>query len=299
MYKDISLFIAEFLYRIRYKIILGSIIVTLLVAYFSRFLPEKYTVQTSIYTGLASSTGLEEQKLGFFEINNLFDNIINLTKAKGTLEKVSLRLFALNMVKGDPHQDNLFITAKHYNELMKLVPHEVKELIDTASVERTVENLKLYKNELPGNFLYRIFNNNHPHYSYNSLKSLIVKRIGSSDLIELSYTTNDPGIAWNTLKIVNEELSDAYEGFKYKASNEVVAYYEEQLLIVKKKLNILEDDLTIYNIDNGVTNYPEQTKAVAISYTDYEDRLNLVQQDYDSSLKLLNELDSQMDIRES
>ena len=297
MNKDISLFVTEFLYRIRYKIILGSLLVTCLVAYFSRFLPEKYTVQTSIYTGIASSTGLSEDKLGYFEINNLFDNIINLTKAKGTLEKVSIRLFALNMIKGDPETDNLYMTAESFNELLEIVPAEIKELIDTTSVEKTVENLLLYKNQLPGNFLFKLFNNNHKHYSYNALKNLIVRRVGNSDIIDLSYTADDPGIALNTLKIVNEELINAYEGFKYQASNDVVAYYEEQLSIIKRKLNHLENDLTNYNVENGVINYSEQTKAIAISYSDYENRLNQTKQDYESSLKLIKELELQMGIR--
>ena len=103
--------------------------------------------------------------------------------------------------------------------------------------------------------------------------------------------------ALNTLKIVNEELINAYEGFKYQASNDVVAYYEEQLSIIKRKLNHLENDLTNYNVENGVINYSEQTKAIAISYSDYENRLNQTKQDYESSLKLIKELELQMGIR--
>lgn len=62
--------------------------------------------------------------------------MINLTKAKGTLEKVSLRLFALNMIHGDATTDNLYITAKNFKELQKTVPEDVKKLIDKSSLEK-------------------------------------------------------------------------------------------------------------------------------------------------------------------
>ena len=297
MNKDITLYIAQFLYRIRYKIFFGSLIVTLLVAYFSKFIPHKYTVQTSIYTGIVSATGVADEKLGFFEINNMFENIINLTKAKGTLESVSIRLFATNMVNGNLNEDNLYIKADQYKELLDIVPLDVKDMIDPTSLEKSIGNLERYKKEIPGNFLFTLFNYNHPHYSYKALREVQVKRVGNSDIIDISYTADDPGIALSTVKLLTEELTNAYEGFKYKASNDVVSYYEEQLSIVKRKLNILENDLTNYNVENGVINYLEQTKAIAISFTEYENKVSLAKQEYESSSKILNELDRQMGIR--
>ena len=54
---NVPLYIVRFLHRIRYQIIFGSLIVTALVAYFSQFIQKKYTVNTSIYTGIASTSG--------------------------------------------------------------------------------------------------------------------------------------------------------------------------------------------------------------------------------------------------
>ena len=45
---DITVYISRFLYRIRYQLLFGSMLVTLLVAYFTQFLPKTYTVSTSI-----------------------------------------------------------------------------------------------------------------------------------------------------------------------------------------------------------------------------------------------------------
>mgnify|MGYP000274986504 FL=1 len=41
-----------------------------------------------------------------------------------------------------------------------------------------------------------------PYYSYNDLKAIRVARKGASDLIEISYTASDPGIAYNTIDIL-------------------------------------------------------------------------------------------------
>lgn len=295
---NLPLYIVRFLHRIRYQMLFGSLIVTALVFYFSQFIQKKYTVTTSIYTGIASTSGLEEDnKLSFFELNSTFDNLINLTKAKGTLEKVSIRLFALNMINGDPEKDNLYITARNYKELLKIVPEEVLKLIDKSSLNNTVENLYKYKKEEPGNFLFGLFNWNHPHYSYNALKAVLVKRINSSDLIEISFNSADPGITMNTVKLITEELIQSYDGIRYKSANDVVNYYEKELTVLRSKLDKMENSLTDYNIENKVINYSEQTKAIAIAYTSYEDRYEAALREYESSLRLIAQLEGQMDTR--
>lgn len=294
---DITLYISRFLYRIRYQILFGSLIVTALVGYFTQFLPKTYTVTTSIYTGIVSSTGLEDEKLNFFEQNNTFDNLINLTKAKGTLEKVSLLLFANSMVYGDPDKDNMYITAKNYIALQKIVPEEIHALIDKNSLPKTIEKLELYKKASSRNFIFDLFNYTHPHYSYNALKSVLVTRMGNSDLVEISYKSNDPGITLNTVKLIKDELVFSYEDIRYKGANDVVSYYEKQLELQQKKLDKLENDLTNYNIENEVINYTEQTKAIAISHSNYEDRYEQTVRDLESSKNLIKKLESQFDTK--
>lgn len=295
---DPALYISRFLYRIRYQIIFGSLIAAALVAYFTQFLPKTYTVNTSIYTGIASKTGLEgDDKLNIIELNNTFDNVINLTKAKGTLEKVSIKLFTLNMIHGNPDKDNLFITAKNFRVLEKIVPKEVSKLIIKDSLDKTIDNLYKFKEEIPGNFLFELFNSGKTHYSYKVLQNVLVKRLSNSDLIEISYKSTDPGIALSTVKLINEELVHSYDGLRFKATNDVVSYYEGQLKKLKTLLDKKENDLTNYNIENGVINYSEQTKAIAIARSNYEDRYEDAQKEYEASSKLVAQLEKQMDTR--
>lgn len=296
---DILLFISKFIYRIRYKLFIGTLITTLLVAYFSRFMPKTYTVNTSIYTGFASNSGIDnETKTDWVQLNNSFDNLINLIRAKKTLENVSIQLFAQNMMYGDPLIDNLNITALSYRNLLKIVPDDVKKLIDKTSLEKTIANLKQYKKEVPNNFLFDLFNQRNPHYSYNALKDVSVKRLGSSDIIEISYRTDDPGVALNTVRLINKELIRNYDDLRYKSTKDVTKYYEEQLEKYKRLLNAQEDALTNYNVENKIINYLEQTKAIAISYTDYENRYEEVQKAYNSSAELIKQFENQMSLKQ-
>ena len=71
---NITLYIIRFLYRIRYQLIFGSVIVTGLVIYFSRFIPKTYTVKTTIYTGIVTDTGLnsDQQPTNWKSVENMW-----------------------------------------------------------------------------------------------------------------------------------------------------------------------------------------------------------------------------------
>lgn len=292
---DIVQFLTQFFYRIRYWLLWGSLIVTALVIYFTQFLPFNYTVNSSLYAGITNSTNLDGTEL--ININSTFDNIINIAKSKSTLEKVSVRLLATNLVYGDEWKDNMYIQAKHYRQLIQAAPKEVLALVDRSSVEKTAENLTKYRKESAQNYVYSMFSTPTPYYSYTALSTISVERLGTSDLIELTYTTTDPGIAQNTLRILEDELLKAYEVLRFSATNNVIAYFEEEVRKAKLLLTREEDDLTDYSVQEQVINYTEQSKALAITKYATDDRLELVRRTYESAVALRKMLEDKMDIR--
>lgn len=295
---DITLYISRFIYRIRHQLVFGTLIITALVAYFSQFLEKKYTVTTSIYTGITSNTGLnDETRPDWQAVNNTYDNLVNLTKSRGTLENVSLKLLALNLMHGDPEIDNLYITANNYKKLITSVPEEILHLVDTASLDKTVNLFKEYKYSDSRNYLHELFNGSSAFYSYNALSSIIIRRQGNSDLIEIAYTSTDPGITWNTVKLVSEELKYSYNNLRYQTANDIVKYYEEELKKLRVQLNKQENELTDYNVKNSVINYIEQTKAIAHSFADFENRYEETRRNYESSSSIIKNLEQYMDIR--
>lgn len=295
---DITLYISRFIYRIRHQLVFGTLIITALVAYFNQFLEKKYTVTTSIYTGITSNTGLDDETRPDWQaVNNTYDNLVNLTKSRGTLENVSLKLLALNLMHGDPEIDNLYITANNYKKLIASVPEEILLLVDTTSLDKTVNLFKEYKYSDSRNYLHELFNGSSAFYSYNALSSIIIRRQGNSDLIEIAYTSTDPGITWNTVKLVSEELKYSYNNLRYQTANDIVKYYEEELKKLRVQLNKQENELTDYNVKNSVINYIEQTKAIAHSFADFENRYEETRRNYESSSSIIKNLEQYMDIR--
>ncbi len=296
---DIILYISRFFYRIRHQLVFGTLIITILVAYFSQFMGKNYTVSTSIYTGIASSTGLttNEERTDWQIIANTYDNLVSLTKSKGTLETVSLKLLALCLIHGNPEEDNLYITAKNYKHLKETIPEDILNLVDTASFEKTFELLKEYKNSDSRNYLQELFNSETPFFSYAALSKIIIRRQGNSDLIEIIYTSTDPGITWNTVKLISDEMKASYNRLRFQAADDIVKYYEEELKKVRAKLNQQENSLTDYNVANKVINYDEQTRAIAQNYEYFATRYEEAEKNYESSLKLIEDVEKYMLMR--
>jgi uncharacterized protein involved in exopolysaccharide biosynthesis len=292
---DIIQFIAQFFYRIRYWLLWGGFIVTALVAYFTQFLPFSYTVNSNIYAGVTNVTNIDGSKVE--NISSTFDNLINIAKSKSTLEKVSLRLLATNLVYGEEWQDNMYIQAKHYRQLLQHTPKEVLALVDRSSLDKTVGNLQKYRQESAANFVYSMFSRPTEFYSFHALEQITVKRLGTSDLISFTYTSPDPGITQNTIKILEDELIKAYEILRFSATNSAIAYFEEQVRLAKINLNKEEDNLMHYNVEHSVINYDNQSKELAVTKYNLDDREELAQRTYKSAVALRRMLEDKMDIR--
>lgn len=296
---DILSFLSHFLYRIRYTLFFGIALAALLAIYFTGFLPKTYVVTTTVFTGITSKTALDDPTSGsdWNSATNAHDNIINLIKSKSTMQKISMGLLAEHLIYGDPDKDNNYITAKHYNQLLKMVPPDVLALVDKSSVEKTIENFETYRTEDKNNFIYAVFSWSHEHYSYLALQKIKVRRKEASDMIEISYESNDPGIATNTVALLNKELANRYEDLLLSTSNSVVKHFEEQLILAEQKLSQMEDSLVRFNSSNKIINYEEQTKHLAALNNIHESRYEEILLSNQSSKALLSELESQMDTR--
>ncbi len=270
--------IVRFLYRRKYWIIFLPVIAGLLSIYKTRNMTREYVVNTTIYTGIASGftieSGVEGGRVDWSAVNNGIDNLKSIIKSKSTLRNVSIRLYARNMIYGDSLRDNNYIQAANYRRLVRITPREVRALIDKSSEERTVENLNAYEKASPKNFVYGLFNWFHPHYSYDALSRIQVDRILDSDMLLIQYSSDDPGVAYNTLVLLNDEFVKQYELLRFGQTNDVVEYFRNELAKLSKKLRISEDSLTMYNVQKRIINYSEQTKQVTALANDFELQYN-------------------------
>lgn len=294
---DILLFISQFLYRIRYWLLWGTLFVTSLVIYFTQFLPYSYTVKSSLYAGITSSTSLDGAAVNFSVVAATFDNLVNIAKSRSTLEKVSLRLLASSYTHGEEWKDNQYIQAKHYRQLLQITPREVMELIDRKDESKTLANLTAYKKNDHNNFIYSVFNRTIAFYSMAALDRVELKRIGNSDILDISYTSADPGLTQLTVAFLIEELINAYEILRFKSTNDVIAYFEEQVRLAKIRLSEEEDNLMHYNVQERIINYGEETKALAATRYQVDDRLEAAKRTYEGAVALRKMLDEKMDVR--
>lgn len=294
---DILLFISQFLYRIRYRLIWGSAIVTGLVVYFTQFLPYSYSVRGSIYTGVSTQTSLDGTSTNYASIASSFDNLINIGKSQQTLQEVSLRLLANALTYGEEWNDNHYIQAKHYRQLIEMTPREVLALADRTDVNKTLEKLKAYRKEDRHNFVYRMLNSHVAFYSLSALDNITIRRADNSDILHINYTSADPGMTQQTVVFIIEELKKAYELLRFKSTNDVIAYFEGEVKKSKEQLNKAEDDLMYYNVNQQVINYGEETKSLAGTRYEVDDRVELAERTWKSAVALRKMLDDRMDTR--
>jgi len=158
-----------------------------------------------------------------------------------------------------------------------------------------VANLEKYMRPHKDNYIYGLFYYNPLFYSYNTLKNIKVQRRLTSDLLDISYTSSDPGIAYNTVSILMDEFVDEYRRIRYGETDKVIKYFEEELKRIGSKLRSEEEDLTKYNVQKRVINYLDETKEIAAINKEFELREQDALFAYNSSSAMLEELEKHMD----
>ena len=186
-----------------------------------------------------------------------------IIQTDNTIHEVALKLFARCMMYGNPNKDNNYITAEHFRQLNASVPPEVKALINPQNELETYRNLKAYERPSQDNFLFGLLNY-HPYFSVNSITSrLKVLQLEASDIIDITYSANDPGICYNTLDILNEVFANQYQQLRYGETMNVIKFFEKEVKRLYRNLTTAENDLIKYNVKNRIINYDEQTKQLS------------------------------------
>ncbi len=291
-------YIFRFLYRIRWWLVIAPLLVALAVILGTRDLERFYPVDMTIYTGIVSGYAMETGETSMQNstvVNNTIDNIINIILSKETLGKVSLHLYARHMIYGNPNEDNEYIQASNYRHLQRITPDDVKKLIDPSSEEKTVENLRGYEKASPTNFVYGLYNWNHPHYSSQALSKIRVVRLGNSDMLQVFYSANDPGVAYQTLLLLNKLYVEEYQTLQFSSTSNAIRYFEEELARTGNELRESEDSLTNYNIRNRIINYDKQTELVATLDREYNLRYQDILLQYNSANASIHYLEAQLD----
>lgn len=278
---DLFRYIVRFLYKIRWYLIILPLIALIVAWFMTRNMDRVYDTNTTIYTGMITGYNIEGGvgTAGGNSQTNI-TNLMLLITTDATIHEVSLRLFARCMMYGNPNKDNNYISSEHFRQLNNSVPADVKALINHNSENATYANLKAYERPSQDNYLFGLLNY-HPYFGINNITSrLKVLQLQRSDIIDIGYSANDAGIAYNTLDILNEVFARQYAALRYGETNNVIKFFEREVARLYRILTSAEDDLIRYNVEKRVINYGEQTKALT--------GLDAAQQTSDNTL-LMNE----------
>lgn len=292
--------IFRWLLRLKWWFFLLPLSLTALAIWLTRNMEKNFQTDLTIYTGVISSYGSDPGQSNAMQdwnvLNNNINNIINTIQSKETLRVLSLNLFARIMINGNLNKDNNYITAEHFRHLYAITPEPVKRLIVKDSEEQTVQNLLEYEQPDKKNFVYGLINWDHPYFSYSGLKSRIkIIRVDNSDILRVSYEANDPGIAYQTLDILGAVFAEEYKTIQFSNTNNVIKYFERELVRVGRELRGLEDSLTDFNVANRIINYDKQTEAVAFLEKEFTMRSSEVVFVYNNSQAALKHLESGLD----
>ena len=292
---DLFRYIVRFLYKIRWYLIILPMI-ALVIAWFStRDMERVYDTNTTIYTGMITGYNIEggTGTAGGNSQTNI-TNLMLIITTDNTIHEVALRLFARCMMYGNTNKDNNYISAEHFRQLSATVPADVKALINHNSESQTYANLKAYEKPSQDNFLFGLLNY-HPYFGINNITSrLKVLQLNNSDIIDIGYSANDAGIAYNTLDILNEVFARQYQQIRFGETNNVIKFFEKEVARLYRILSNAEDDLIRYNISKRIINYGEQTKQLTMLEAQQQNFRNDQLMNYTTAKALLDYLERQL-----
>lgn len=292
---DLFRYITRILYKIRWYLVILPFIALIVAWFMTRNMERIYDTNTTIYTGMITGYNIEggTGSAGGNSQTNI-TNLMLIITTDNTIHEVALRLFGRCMMYGNPNKDNNYISAEHFRQLDATVPAEVKALINHNSEQATYSNLKAYEKPSQENFLFGLLNY-HPWFGVDNITSrLKVLQLDRSDIIDIGYSSNDAGIAYNTLDILNDVFARQYAQIRFGETNEVIKFFEQEVKRLYRILTGAEDDLIRYNISKGIINYAEQTKQLTILDQEQQRSDNQQLMNFTTAKSLMDYLERQL-----
>ena len=292
---DLFRYLVRFLYKIRWYLVILPMIALIVAWFLTRHMERIYDTNTTIYTGMITGYNLEggTGAAGGNSQTNI-TNLMLIITTDNTIHEVSLRLLARCLMYGNPNKDNNYISAEHFRQLSATVPADVKALVNHNSESQTYANLKAYEKPSQDNYLFGLLNY-HPYFGINNITArLKVLQLEKSDIIDIGYSANDAGIAYNTLDILNEVFARQYQQIRFGETGNVIKFFEKEVARLYRILSNAEDDLIRYNVSKKIINYEEQTKALTGLEAQQQNFRNDQLMNYTRAKHLLDYLERQL-----
>ncbi|RDV16683.1 hypothetical protein DXT99_02560 [Pontibacter diazotrophicus] len=253
---------------------------------------EEYTSTTIIYTGIASGykvTGEETNNRG---TEGAYENLVALIKSRDTKEEVIMRLLASHLTMKE--YDAALMSEDTYERLNELFSDSLKATLRGATVEETTANLvDLYRSG-NDNIIYETLNSADPAYSLEALSNIQPFRIGTSDLVQVDYATNDPGVCYQTLQIMTEVFTRKNKELFSGQNEDVMVYFDEATQSAYDRLQEAEQKLYEFNKSNNIIDYDQQISSTSTDKSQVLDKLSTLEMQYAGAFSALKSVEESM-----
>lgn len=273
-----------------------------IVLFLTRNLKKEYVSKTQVYTGIASGYGItsgEDDRIDYFAVNNAFDNLMATINSRESIEEVGMRLLAKHLLVKKPGYKEL--SEENFNSIREILPEKLRQqLIVEESEELTFLKIESYKKSTENNEIVELLNTPCSIYNLDAIASnMSALRKQSSDMIEISYKSNDPAVCQQTLQFIVDVVISRYKGIKGQETNNVVEYFEDQLRQSAMKLRQSEDRLRDYSSQNKIINYYEQAKFVAESKEKVTEDRQKQEEFLDASKAALKKVEQKIEMKKN
>lgn len=243
-------------------LVLIPIVMAASIYFFTKSEKKVFSSETVIYTGIASGYSLNgNTKADYFATSNAFDNLLTLILSRATKQEVAIDLLATHLLLKE-HNPTL-LSWQSYKQLQQLIPDSIKKKLVKNTLDATATSITNYMQADDKNLVYKIINSDNEFYSVNTLQNIKALRVSSSDLIRITYETNDAAICKNTLDLLINVFMKKHRLLKEGQTESVITYFNKQTNAAYQKLDSIENVFLEFNKRNDIINYYEQTKAVA------------------------------------
>lgn len=253
---------------------------------------KEYTSETVIYTGIASGfrvTGEESNSRG---TEGAYENLITLINSRDTKEEVIMRLLASHLMLKE--HDPAVMTEDTYERLNELFSDSLKATLRGATVEETAANLVTLYRSNNENVVYETLNSADPAYSLEALSNISPFRIGASDLVQVEYVTNDPGVCYQTLQIMTNVFTRKNKELFSGQNQDVMVYFDEATQSAYDRLQEAEQKLYEFNKTNNIIDYDQQISNTSSDKSQVLDKLSTLEMQYAGAFSALKSVEESM-----
>ncbi len=227
--------------------------------------PRTYVSSALIHTGLAAGKQGNVQsgvKRDYFRVQASFDNMIHLISSDKLLAR------ALFSVIDTISKDSL---SEEFSLLLEsLIPFEGAVTVDMLLTDSCYISGELTPYLQSETNLFSVV---------NIKKQLRTSRVGTSDLLKISYTGRTARLSQLTLSTVVNLFLDDYKLLKNREVNSSVEFFKEQMRLAFNKLESAEIRLKKFREESKIINYYEQTKYMADQVIKLELEQNRIRMD--------------------